>query len=166
MLDLDDDRWTQLLGGYQVTYDCRPALDRLGRPDSRAGAWEELWENLHHQGDIGSASLAAIPHIVKISEQFDEVDWNLYALPGLIEELRLEAGFEVPSWLSDAYFKSLEKLALRAASDLQKTEDYVEVTSALAIIALSKGMLIPGRLLQSYSLDELYEMERKYTESA
>ena len=62
---------------------------RLRLPESRQEAWEELWDGLHHQGDIGSASLAAIPHIAIISKDFDSLDWNVYAIAGLIEEIRL-----------------------------------------------------------------------------
>ena len=164
MLEINDERWRDLIGGYKVPYDCRPALARLEDPKRRAEAWEELWGNLHHQGDIGSASFAAVPRLVKVSESFEPPDWNIYAMVGLIEEIRLEQGIALPGWLAQSYPTSLRSLAARAGNDLAKTEDQVVVRSALGLIALSKGLLVPGRLLLSYSLDELVEMEEFYLE--
>jgi hypothetical protein len=63
MLALDDRKWKELLGGYKVPYDASHALRRLERG---ADAWKELWEELHHQGDLGEASYAAVPKLVRI----------------------------------------------------------------------------------------------------
>ena len=165
MLDIHDERWRDRTGGYKVPYDCRPALARLEDPKSRAEAWEELWENLHHQGDIGSASLAAVPQLVRAYERFVVPDWNIYALVRAIEEIRLDRGIDLPDWLAQSYPRSLRALAARAGDDLTKTDDQVDVTSALGLIAFPKGLLVPGRLLLSYSVDELDEMEDLYRRS-
>ncbi len=66
MLSLDDPRWSTLEGGYKVIYDPRPALELLRAGGRTEEAWSELWNELHHQGDIGSASYAAVPHIIDI----------------------------------------------------------------------------------------------------
>src|SRR5947208_2158398 len=56
MLSFDDERWNQLTGGYKIPFDPRPSLRKLESQQDTAAAWEELWEELHHQGDVGDAS--------------------------------------------------------------------------------------------------------------
>jgi ParB-like chromosome segregation protein Spo0J len=50
--------------------------------------WEELWNELHHQGDIGEASYAALPQLVHICQTRKLIDWNLFALAATIEVCR------------------------------------------------------------------------------
>src|SRR5215469_1203330 len=61
MLGLTDKPWTELIGGYRTAFDPRPALHKLESNVHAKEAWHELWEELHHQGDVGEASYAAVP---------------------------------------------------------------------------------------------------------
>lgn len=87
-MDLNDVGWTGLEGGYRVPYDPRKALRMLEEDSDVSSAWDELWNNLHHQGDIGEASYAAAPQLVRIHEVRGIPDWNTYALLATIEEAR------------------------------------------------------------------------------
>jgi len=60
MLSFDDNRWEQLLGGYRTQFDPRAAFSKLESNIQCEDAWDELWEGLHHQGDVGEASYAAV----------------------------------------------------------------------------------------------------------
>jgi len=53
MLSFDDSRWKTLAGRYRVRFDPRPQLLKLAANDDAKAAWHELWEELHHQGDVG-----------------------------------------------------------------------------------------------------------------
>lgn len=75
MLALDDPRWKTLEGGYRVVYDASIALARLERGED---VWKELWNELHHQGDVGESSYAAVPHLVRIAAARGSRAWNLY----------------------------------------------------------------------------------------
>jgi len=44
----------------------RAGLQRLAAGMDRDAAWAELWQGLHHQGDVCEASYAAVPHLVRI----------------------------------------------------------------------------------------------------
>jgi hypothetical protein len=55
-------------------------LQKIERREDAAAAWQELWEELHHQGDVGDASYAAVPELVRIHRSESAVDWNPYAL--------------------------------------------------------------------------------------
>jgi len=68
VLDLDDRRWAELTHAYGPAADI-PALLRQLRtfPTAtgyRAEPYFSLWSALCHQGDVYSASYAAVPHLV------------------------------------------------------------------------------------------------------
>jgi hypothetical protein len=122
-MERTDVRWEELEGGYRHAYDVRPALARLSAGDPRA--WEELWEELHHQGDVGEASYAAVPGLVSICSDHRPADWNLYALSATIEQARHTGDNPpLPAWLAEDYalaWKRLEVLALTELSPLPAT---------------------------------------------
>ena len=66
MLSLNDERWQNLDGGYRTQFDPTSLLSQLESGQGSKAAWHELWEGLHHQGDVGEASYAAVPHLVRI----------------------------------------------------------------------------------------------------
>ena len=82
MLPLNDPRWNTLAGGYKTPYDPSDALRRI---EAGKDAWDELWQELHHQGDVGEASYAAVPHLVRIAKLLPRRDWNFYGLVSTIE---------------------------------------------------------------------------------
>ena len=60
-LDLNDPRWKELEGGYRGSYcDASVPLRRLEQATTITEAneiYKELWDELHHQGDIAGKSL-------------------------------------------------------------------------------------------------------------
>ena len=78
MLSFDDERWNHLQGGYKTPFDPRPSLRKLESQQDTATAWKELWEELHHQGDVGDALYASIPELVRIHRKGSAADWDLY----------------------------------------------------------------------------------------
>jgi hypothetical protein len=101
MLSLGDPKWKKLKGGYREPYDPSQALWRLERD---RGPWDELWEELHHQGDVGESSYATVAHLVRIVKGWPERDWNFYGLISTIEMERHRKGNPpIPDWLSDSY---------------------------------------------------------------
>src|SRR5687768_15642034 len=67
MLPLDDKRWSSLDGGYRVPFDASVPLRQLEHAENLQPIWDELWNELHHQGHVGVASYAAVPHLVRIA---------------------------------------------------------------------------------------------------
>jgi hypothetical protein len=76
------------MGGYRTVCDPRPSLQNLESNVHLKEAWHELWEELRHQGDVGEASYAAVPHLVRIHGERKLDDWNTYALVAVIELAR------------------------------------------------------------------------------
>ena len=104
MLQFDDPRWDSLSGGYRIPYDPRPALRAWERGSDDDAAWKELWNELHHQGDVGEASYAAVPHLIRIHRERGIPDWNAYALAATVEQARhSEQNPVLPAWLEAGY---------------------------------------------------------------
>ena len=136
----DNARWAALISGYRLPYDPRSALAALEAGDHER-AFAELWNELHHQGDVDTASYAAVPELVRIYKSRAVPDWNVHALVGTIE-LRRGRGKnpELPSWLANAYHDALHLLLGLALDDLRKSDDPFVTRCALAIVALMKGL--------------------------
>lgn len=110
--------------------------------------WEEIWEELHHQGDVGEASYAAIPAIAQIyAEQGQQLDWNVYALAATVEEARHGNDNPVmPTWLAAQYERGWAKLEACALAQLPLASDDELVSSILAVLALAKGKRTLARI--------------------
>jgi len=165
MLSLDDKRWQTLAGGYRVPFDPRPQLSKLTANNDTKGAWHVLWEELHHQGNVGEASYAAVPHLVRIYRQRGVVDWNTYALVAVIELARGSGkNPEVPEWLKEDYFRALRDLAETGAAEVLKAKDSEDIRAILSILAIAAGVRTHAKFIINYSAEELQEMERLASE--
>lgn len=159
MLPLDDTRWSELRGGKRSPYDPRPALARLQRHAEVAAVWSELWDELHHQGDVDTAAYAVVPHVVRFLAASDAPDWNPYALLGTIE-LERGRGSNPPvpvELLADyeAAWRDLPALALR---DLARSDELYFTLSALGVIALGRGARRHAEILLHWADDEIAEL--------
>ena len=160
MLSFDDERWKHLIGGYKIPFDPRPSLRKLENQQDTASAWEELWEGLHHQGDVGDASYAAVPELLRIHRSGGGADWNLYAIVAIIELARTESqNPELPNWLRNDYLLSIQELAEMGTEHIVSVQDSETKRAILSVIAIAKGLRTHGKFLVSYSENELVEME-------
>jgi len=160
MRSLDDDRWNCLKGGYGTPFDPRPLLVRLKAGRDVDGVWSELWEELHHQGDVGEASYAAVPHLVQICREAGISGWNLY---GIVLTIELARGTgknpPVPEWLEGSYFAAIHELAhLGNAKIMACEEGDFAVRAILGILAIAKGLRTHAMVMVDYDEDELLEL--------
>ena len=162
MLSLEDGRWSTLEGGYRTPFDPRPLFLKLRSPGDERAAWDELWEELHHQGDVGLASYAAVPHLVRVHQERGVPDWNTYALVATIELARdANRNPRLPKWLADGYDKALSQLAKIGSTELFESNNPELVRSVLGILAIVKGARVYGRVLSEFSEDEVLELEEQ-----
>ena len=154
VMNLDDPRWGMLEGGYRVPYDSRDALRALERGQA-AQAWEELWNELHHQGDVGVASYAAVPHLVRVHEARGVADRNTYALAAIIEDAR-QAGHNpaLPVSMRHAYNAAWRRLAELGLHELPAAADPTLISAILAVVAMHKGEFELGRFAMLFTDDE------------
>jgi hypothetical protein len=162
MLEIEDERWEKLQGGYRMPFDARPLLRKLSAGEDDASTWSALWDELYHQGDVGEASYAAVPHLVRICRQRGVLDWNIYAIAAIIELARTEGtNPDVPDWLRASYFNAIEELAGIGSVEILQANDSETVRAILSILAIAKDLRSFGRFLVSYSEDEMLEMETR-----
>jgi len=161
VLSLDDDRWPKLAGGYRVPIDIRPLLSKL-KNESSPEVWDELWDELHHQGDVGEASYAAVPYLVAIYRERSKVDWNTYALVATIELARTQgANPGVPECFENDYRNALRELSDIGRLEIMQTTDAEASRAILSVIALDRGLRTHARFLVNYSEDELLDIESR-----
>lgn len=141
MISLEDARWSNLRGGYNMPFDPRPSLKKLETRSDTTEVWHELWVELHHQGDVGEASFAAAPFLVKIYRKRGILDWNTYAIVAIIELARKDGNNpDVPQWIEGDYFQAIRELAEIGATEVLQAESAEDVRAILSIIAIAKGL--------------------------
>jgi hypothetical protein len=87
-------------------------------------------------------------------------DWNLYGIVAIIELARTESqNPEVPEWLREYYFGSIQELAQMGTKDIWSADESETKRAILSVIAIAKGLRTHGKFLVGYSQDELLEME-------
>jgi hypothetical protein len=161
MLSFDDRRWEGLKAGYRISVDLRPLLRALEAGDDVESAWEGLWQELHHQGDVGEGSFVAVPHLVRIHRLRGVADWNTYAVVTTVELARSVRGNpDVPNWARESYDDALRELGRLGLADLPRAQDKEAVRSILGFLAVLHGCRTYGRLLSEFSEDEVLELEK------
>lgn len=167
MLSLTDKRWTKLGGGYRTLFDPRPSLRSLESNVRVKEAWHELWGELHHQGDVGEASYAAVPQLVRIHGERKLDEWDTYALVAVIELARAKGkNPEVPDWLEEEYFSAIQDLAKLGLTEIMGAKDPEQIRVILSIVALAKGARTYARFLLDNSEEEIIAFERQVQEAA
>ncbi len=158
-MDFSDDRWSGLLGGYRLPYDPRPALKAIDEDQGAKAAWSELWEDLHHQGDVDVASYAVLPWIARLAAAGKAGGWNAFQLAFTIEQARADSrNPKMPKWLAAGYAEAWSVLCATALDVLREAEDPEVVSSALAVVALHKHLPILGSLAAEFSEEERRQM--------
>lgn len=159
MIPLFDPKWKSLCGGYKILYDPSEALSKL---EVGENSWDELWEELHHQGDVGEASYAAVPHLTRIAQNQKKRSSEFYSLVSTIEiERHRKSNPVVPEWLEADYFHAIQNLRNLALVDIVETSDPELVQAILGVIALSKGLIKLGSLISFIDESELAQLLEK-----
>ncbi len=166
MIPLSDKRWKEFEGGYRIKYDASVPLSKLENgTEASDSAWSELWEELFHQGDVGIASCAAIPHVARIVREREVLNYNPFALAVSIELAREQGkNPELPEWLREDYYRALRDMAEYACSNIEKEWDQSMTKAVLSLVAIVKGNRNLGELIikidegyERYALDKYFE---------
>jgi hypothetical protein len=148
MIPLDSPAWDQLRHAYGPASNIPDLLRQLTANPQPVkvddGPWESLWSALCHQGDVYTASYAAVPHIVQIAfNAKGQTDFSFFLLPACVEIARKrKRGPDIPQELECDYFAALHKLIECAARHAASHWDISMLLSVLAAIAAAKGQ--PG----------------------
>jgi hypothetical protein len=161
MLSLDSLEWKELKHAYGSASDIPELLrqlDTLPSANGTAEPWFSLWSALAHQGDVYSASFAAVPHVVRVLATAPEVASSTYfQFPTWVEICRQRHSLHVPDHLASDYFHALKMLAglVCAASAREWDSDFLSV--ALSAMAVSKGFALIAEAMQELNNDTAEE---------
>ncbi|MBV1775050.1 hypothetical protein KSF73_04905 [Burkholderiaceae bacterium DAT-1] len=145
MLNLDSPLWSELHHAYGSAENIPELLRQLSHaPESSNDQepWFSLWSALAHQGDVFTASFAAVPHVVAaIIANPLKVDFAYFQFPAWVEICRVKNQTVIPDTLSAAYFDALSSMPALVAAASGREWDDAFMASVLAAIAVSKGRI-------------------------
>lgn len=169
MISLDDKIWKDLTSGYKILYDVSPVLKRLeitNDPSTEDEIWKELWEELHHQGDIGTASYLTIPHLIRIAKAKRKIDFNIFGLFSTIEIQRhVEGNPEIPSEFRNDYLNSFKEIVELAQLIENDNWDNTLTSCVLSAIAVSKGQIKLGKILLDLEDSDMIDSFEEFLEN-
>jgi hypothetical protein len=169
VLSLDSERWRGLKHAYGTAEDIPVLLRQLRTLPTSEGEsepWFTLWSSLAHQGDVYSASFAAVPHVVEaLSSAPLKADSSYFQFPAWVEICRAKKQVAIPEDLQAAYVQSLSRLpALVATASSRRFEpDFLACT--LAAIAVAQNQpTIAEAVLEITSSDIAQEFNEWFLE--
>ena len=165
-MELDDRNWGLFEGGYRIPYDASRPLRKLRdavNSKERQEIFDELWENLHHQGNVGVASYLALPHLIDICIESKSLDWHFIRLCVTIENCRLNGkNPELPIQYDDLYFSSLTKFEKYLSGNLKNMNDRTAFRLTLSLLATVNGQPRLGKAIENLDEDALDEFLWQY----
>src|SRR6185312_7369467 len=122
--------------------------------------WPELWNELHHEGDVGTASYASVPHLLRIYRTRRAIDWNIYAMVATIELARDQRqNTELPKLLEKGYFRAFYPVSRHRSFRSRTRRRPRKCPSDTWSDCISKGLRVHARFLVEFSEDELLEVD-------
>ncbi len=165
MLSLDDPHWNELRHAYGGAGNIPGLLRTLkASPGPKSGAsdepWFTLWSSLCHQGDVYTASYAAIPHIVGIATEADgPVDSSFFHMPAAVEIARVaNRGPALPDRYAADYHSAIRQLVEIVKIHRNEEWDRQMLISATAALAVAKGHIPVAEALLNLDDDWIARM--------
>ncbi|MCW1883730.1 hypothetical protein OKA04_03255 [Luteolibacter flavescens] len=127
-------------------------------------AFVELWDELHHQGDLGIGSYACVPQIVRIGQKRAPMTPDFFALIAVIEIERHENDNpEMPRELAGEYSHALNLIPELIAKASPPKWDQSMISSTCAALAASKGNRLLARAYLEMNEDNAVPFLREET---
>ena len=165
-MDLDNKIWSTLEGGYKIPYDASIVLKQLkSSVDNKIidSGFKDLWDNLHHQGDVGIASYLSVPEIVTICVDKKSFDWNFIGLCLVIEHCRLsEHNPKLPEQFQNEYFNALNRFEEYLLANFKLIKDPTALRLALALFATLSGQPDLGKSIENLDEDVIAEFLEQF----
>lgn len=143
MLSLESARWLELEHAFGHASDIPPLLRRLRDLPSSIGEsepWFSLWSALAHQGDVYSASFAAVPHVVDaLASAPSKADASFFHFPAWVEICRARQETRIPTDLAADYVAALQRLPALVAEATPGRNDLDFAACATAAVAAALG---------------------------
>jgi hypothetical protein len=146
LMPLDDSRWATYSSGYRVPYNVAPLIHRLNTEGTSSGFWETVWNELHHQGDVGEASYALVPYLVDHQSRAQELHEQLLHFCVIVELQRPESGNPpIPPEIELSYAMAMRRLPVIGTEQLRRGCGEAVVMGVAAATALAAGHRVLAR---------------------
>lgn len=159
MLSLDSPHWKELEHAYGAASDTPELLrqlDSFPTSEGESEPWFTIWSSLAHQGDVYSASFAAVPHVINaLSKEPERACFDYFQFPAWVEICRHNNNTKVPDELLSAYLGALSKLPSLVAAASVNEWDEGFLRCALAALAVAKGSPLLAEAVLELSPDVL-----------
>jgi len=145
MLDLNSSRWSDLTHAYgsaaNIPNLLRQLESALPQEDYKSEPWFSIWSALCHQGDVYTATYAAMPHIIaQAGKKRDKRRLDCLSFVGYAEACRHRKGAPpVPSDLKDDYLAAIRSAPELFLFSLQENWRQEETKMLLGGFAAAKG---------------------------
>jgi len=127
----------------------------LERGEANDETWNALCQELFHQGDVGEASYATVPHLVRIHLLRGVPDWNTYSLASIIEDARQTArNPKLPDFLREGYEAAWRTLIEIGLVELADAREPLLVSNIIAAISMGKRQFQLGKFAMLFDEDE------------
>jgi hypothetical protein len=165
-IQLTDTIWQRMEGGYhRILYDASIPLRQLEKTndlDTIDKLLDELWDELHHQGNVGLASYLSLPQLVQIARIKGIFTWRLLGLCSIIERQRHEEmNPELPVEFQSYYEQGLENLVKFISDNLNQNVESETFAVALSTLAVCHKQFKLGKAIEELAddtvLDEFLE---------
>jgi len=166
LLPLNDPRWAEYRGGYnRAVLNVVPFLKKLESGVVTEDDWGILWDDLHHQGDVGEASYAVVPYLVDYARTAQVIAWHVFGFTVIVEPERTEnRNPPVPAEIEPSYSAAIRDLPRIGFNRVESWgEDAFE--PFMACLALSLGRRAHARAYLDMSESEIEGFYR-YMENA
>jgi hypothetical protein len=166
LLHLDDPRWLEYRGGYnRAVLNIVPFLRKLESGVVKEDDWDILWDDLHHQGDVGEASYAVVPYLAQYARTAQVIAWHVFGFAAIVELERTEnRNPPVPAEIELSYRAAIKDLP-RIGFDRVAAWGEDAFEPFMACLALSLGRRTHARAYLDMSQSEI-EGFYKYMENA
>jgi hypothetical protein len=136
--------WYFLRHAYGSADDIPALLQKIesfpAETDWQTEPWFSLWSALYHQGDIYSASIAAVPQIVStLLRAPSKATFSFYLLPASIAIADSARPVDAPEAMRESFTQAVIALGDIAASALASAVDEHMVRAAQAAVLVSRG---------------------------
>jgi 2-hydroxychromene-2-carboxylate isomerase len=126
---------------------------------------QELWDELHHQGDVDIASYMALPHLIRIAKERQIKIYHIPALVAVIEVQRHSENPPMPKEFEQDYEKEIKEIIEVIKLNQDQKWDRVYATSASAAIAAVNGQIDVARVIIELEDEELSKKFDKFLEN-
>jgi hypothetical protein len=155
LLPLEDSRWATYRSGYRIPYDVVPIIRQLQRDGATEKFWEEVWTELHHQGDVGEATYALVPYLVDFQARHRDLDERLLHFCVLVDLQQPENNNPpIPPELEFSYMRSMHALPVIGAERLNRGVTEEVVMGVAAAMALAAGHRVLARAYLEFGRDD------------